>query len=249
MISALCVDDHGYIWINEIVQFFRFNTPDGYDLYDRENESDKWQYYEVLDSVSYIRKLDAGGTVQISVNSKTFTGNDNSIEVTGIAVDESGYVIVGTELEIFVLNNDGSLHFHLNQGFTNEIENIVKLPDGNIAALGNANYSYPVRIIDIDRKTWGEGFGLPDDASRVFIGGGGHYFLYSNWRMDLFGYDKTTGDYRKILNFIDTGVIFDVLTDVFILPEGHFLCVGMMRDSSTGKWLYRLAFLSKKHWF
>ena len=242
-LMAMNMDNEGNLWVTETGSFYRFNLPEGFDGEDWE----QWDYYEPLDSIISIRKLDTTGAELLSLDISAISAGREWFNVNAFNIDSSGNLYIGANEEIFVLNDQGNMQFSLE--VANWVEALIRLPDGSVGYFGwndggPDGHGYSLRKIDPIARAWGETVDLPQNAWNIFPGGGDYSILFSDGN-NLFGIEAESGESVKVLNWIDSNVIIEGLNNVSILPDGRIMCTNQRYNSRTQESNFELVLLTR----
>jgi len=228
LIDKMCVDDRGDIWVFEIGSFSDFDFPEGFD----ETTGDTWEHIVEIESIRSLRKLNHNGAGLVSLDVRALTGNED-FSPRSLCSDNTGNVYINGADSVYVLDSDGNLLFEINP--VNDIERLVKMSDGSVAAFerGTHERNPVLREIKTDEKGWGAVFQLPSYAGNIYSGTGDHRVIFSDFT-SLYGLEKTSGESVRILNWIDSGISIDGMFNIFVLSDDHILYSRRNINTSTG---------------
>jgi len=92
-----------------------------------------------------------------------------------------------------------------------------------------------LKSIDFNARELGSTFNLPEGIWAQLIPGGGDYILFYQDGRSLFGIDKETNESVKLINWIESGIIPEMLDNIIILPDGQIICINRRgRETVTG---------------
>ena len=231
-INALTVDNDGFLWVAEQGQFFTFDLPDDFDGEDWE----RWDYYVDLGSIMQVRKLDNTGREILTIDTSALA---DWFHATALSVDGDGYIYIGTQDSIFVLNSDAELQFRIEVG--DWVDQLFRMPDGNIAFFGWIENERALRRIDRSARDWGETIALPRNAWQVFPGDEEHFLIFQDGS-NLFGIETESGESVRLLNWLESNLLADGINNIVMLADGRILCTsqtwgrptaGMMMSDPT----------------
>ena len=203
-IHALHVDSEGYLWIVE------FRYLQGAPVRDGLGES-------------IVRKLDNTGA-EILKFDLSLALNREWVFVQAFIVDDSENIYIASETSIYILDNQGSLLFSLdNQDF---LAKFLLLPDGSVAFVSPSRQqtigTTLVRI-DIESRSWGEITTLPSDIPGIHSVFSSMYqflYLYNN-STHLIGVVNETGEHIELLSWVDSALSSVDITGIMFLPYGR----------------------------
>jgi len=213
-INAMFIDSEGYIWVAE----------SGGSLAPDPDNSE---------SFNVVRKLDNTGAQVLSFDiSGIYTGVEWFF-VTSLMVDNAGYIYLTSGSNIFVLSSHDSSLFTLDN--PDLFEHLVSLSDGIVALTARQMSGVFLKIIDAERKSWGETIKIPAEGSneiRLFPGSDEYLYLFSD-NSNLYGVIKETGEAIGILNWADSTTSPDNIADLLLLPDGRILATGQSMSSAV----------------
>jgi len=234
-IMSLSGDADGNLWITESGWFFIDNTPDDFTG----DWEEQQRYTEDLGQISMIRKLDGTGAEILSLDLDNALGEGS--QVTGFGMDDSGNIFIGTVVqpdwrnEIAVLNSEGILQFKLEA--SDWVSEIMRIPGDSVAVLAweqtPEGWSQQVlRKINLQARTWGDIIELPPRTWNIYPGGGDYtVFFQDSSENNLFGINTSTGESDRLINWIESGLVPNSLSNIVAMPDGRIICVN--RDYSS----------------
>jgi ABC-type glycerol-3-phosphate transport system substrate-binding protein len=91
-----------------------------------------------------------------------------------------------------------------------------------------------LQIVNADNRTWGAPINLPVGVYNVFPGNDEFPILFTI-AANLGSINSETGETVEILNFLNSGVMFELLQNVIMLPDGRvIMSTSTMRDFTDG---------------
>jgi len=248
-IGAITADPDGGIWVSEGAHFQIDNTPEGFEG----DWEERYQYIEDLGSQSQLRKLDNTGAEVLSLNVENLVTGEAQINQGAFAIDGSGNLYIGTQLVtqtdfdwsvdeiVLVLNNNGEFLFEVEVPDFQWISGLVRLIDGSVACMGymqsmERGYTQALRKIDFDTRAMGETIELPENIYAHLIPGGGDYLMFYQDGRNLFGIHKETNEPVKLINWIDSGILPEMLDNILILPDGQIICINRRSRNTASGW-------------
>jgi len=251
-IDGLSIDNNGNIWIIENWNFYNENIPDNFDWSQPYNYSD---FIEDLGSGSALRKLDTSGRELLSID---ISGLDQSTDeysyfhIFSFATDGAdniylaAYTTQGTE--IIVLDSFGNQQFRFI--YDNWFNTFIRLNDGSVAFITDdynqitSEYKRIIQKIDFTAGDLGETIEIPRNVWDVYPGAGDFDFLYSN-NSSVYGFNIETGDSTRLLNWIESDVIGEMLGNITMLPDGRILVTNGRWNNFTYEQSFELIILTK----
>ena len=212
-IDGVYVDSSGYLWIAESVVIIDDNQ---------------------ADYINIIRKVDKTGKEIVSFDlSDLATGND-LFNVSAFIVDDAGIIYIASGLEIYVLDNQGRLHFNLeNPDFSTQF---ISLSDGTAALVTWRERNQYLQKFDIERRSWGDIISLPPVAhgnQNVFSGSGEHLYLFND-NTYLNGVIAETGEIIKILNWNNSAVSAEDVRSIMFLTDEYIAVIKQLQTGTFG---------------
>ena len=203
---------------------------------------DMYDYYRELESIMALRKLDETGAELLSIDISSLANNVEWFWVRTFAIDGDGNIYVATDQTIFALDKDGRLVFQLD--LDNWIDQLITLADGSVAFFGWMETGRALRKINFQTRTWGDEISIPQNMHSIFPGGGDYDLIFTD-SANLFGLDRETDETVKLLNWIDSDVSIDGLSNITILPDGRILCTNSRWNRGSGESAFELIILTK----
>jgi len=204
-INAMQVDNDGYLWVSEFRGINEPDFPDGL-------------------SGHILRKLDKTGAEISVVDLGGIAEKSDLFYVHALNIDIEGNIYIASETNIYILDNNGSLLFNLDN--PDYLANFVRLSDGTVAFVMwqmQQDRRIYLQKIDTQSKSWGEIINLPPDVpwiQSVFPGNEEFLYLYND-NLHLNGINAETGELEKVLNWSDSTLSSGDITGVMFLPDGR----------------------------
>ena len=221
-IYAMQIDNEGSLWVAERSTYATYDFPSNFDN-SKVDESEIWEYRNVLEHSYTLRKLDNTGAEVFSVDTERIAANPGWDGITTFHVDDEGNIFIGSNMTLYVLDLNGNTQFTL---ITEEYiypDSLIGLSDGRVALRRwGSQLSATMRVIDIYNKTWGNTIELPPGVSNIFHGND-EYLVAFNDSTNLLAIDRTTGEIIQILNWIASGIEPAGVDNVVFLPDDLFL--------------------------
>ena len=216
-ILSICADEAGNLWVLE---------------------AQPQQDYDSNKKVMTVHKLDRSGADITSVELNAISDNYRISSFSAFNMDNAGNIYISVLADgvnrVFVLSEDGIILFSLDaDNYTGGLGNLIRMADGFVAFFGSTDVGLALREIDFSERAWGNRIELPDNANRVFAGGIKHDVVYCD-PFSLYSLEASSGESTKILDWISSGVEYDSLVDVILLPDGRILCASQTPDTATG---------------
>jgi ABC-type glycerol-3-phosphate transport system substrate-binding protein len=218
-VNNLCVTDSGEIWVAENSYSYHYDVPEGVT----EDDDEYWNYYVDDGEQYYLRKLDSTGAELLNLDISYLNQDSDYFYIGGFAVDGTGnlYITDGNET-VYAFDSEGQELFEVT--CDSYINGLLKLSDGSIAATGYMSGSYGVQKIDAATKAFGDELDMPTNVYNTYDGGG-DYLFYCGSDTDLYGYNATTGECEKILNWINCDVDCDDIMTVTAQEDGTIFAI------------------------
>ncbi|MDR2590069.1 MAG: extracellular solute-binding protein [Oscillospiraceae bacterium] len=216
-ITAMCLDDNGYLWVAEQGEYFRFNVPVNFN----EDEYELWDFYEELPPFNTLRKLDASGDeiLYIEVNS-LFDDHEDSIYT--LNSDNFGNIYLSTLFSIIVFGDDGEFLFRISE--SGLIHELIRLRTGQIAFRAVENHLVVLQLIDINEKALGETISLHHSTRAVFSGGEDYLFLFSD-NNSLYGVETDIETKTWLFDWSDNDISSQNVSYLKLLSNEHIILV------------------------
>ena len=189
-----------------------FDGPE--DLSDPE---EMWQYYK-YEQTYQILTIAPDGT-RLSLADVDFDEPDAYLNGYYAAVDADGNLLVTQDTNILAIAPDGSIAYTI-EG-QDYCYNMITLPDGRAAVMSEGMTGTQLLTVDLEKKSFGEAYPLPNGAWSL-TPGDENYDLYYSSGMYLYGYRFGEEEPVEVLKWLDVDISSDTVdTDTLqILPDG-----------------------------
>lgn len=205
-ISGLTVDASGNIWVAEQAYMHHID------------EQDNW----VDDgTMNYLRKLDDTGAEISSMDISFMSEGEEYFSINNILADNAGNVYIASNNKVWVFNIETEQHFYVE--VPDWINSIQRLADGTVAATAYETNGMTLKPIDVTAKAWGKNIPLSDNIWEIFSGGGDYDFYYQDGS-NFYGYDIETQTETKLINWIDSDIDNDLLSNYMPMEDGRIVC-------------------------
>lgn len=146
-----------------------------------------------------------------------------------IFIDENDIYISDTD-SIIVLNRDGTLKKFISDAAEGGIRDFIRGSSGRVYICCFSGYGYSLKYFDgQDHELKAADF--PSDGySSTYIDGKGNAELFVSDGTALYSLGMN-GEKTEILNFVQAGVSFGEVEQIFADDEGRFICAGKSMDS------------------
>jgi len=225
LITAIQTDNQGNLWVAESYDYTTFNFPDGFDLDDAELD-EVWKHVSNHETYDVVRKLNSSGAEVSRIDISEVANDINWQGVSALNICDEGNVIVGSWRTIIVFDVSGDKLFDLETTSVIFQRGIQKLGDGTIAVVLFSATTKEVHILDIQNKSWGEEYILPDDTINVHSGNYENSIFHCDFNF-LYISDFSAGETAKTLDLTEFRVIPHTIgnllyaTDEYILLTHH----------------------------
>jgi len=228
-IAAIHVDSEGYLWIAEAVGFYE---------YDFHEEVDSDDIIEAFDSLvtktsHYLRKLDDTGAEILSFDISGIAPEIEWFYISEFVVDDAGNMYVVSGSVIYILDDQGRLLFDLDsQDFRTHL---VLLSDGSVALVVRQGGNTHLKVIDVERRSWGEIISLPSSITvvhEIFPGNGEFLYLFND-NTYLNGIDAGTGELVRILSWVDSTLSAENIDSVMFLHDDRIAITRQMHNNEN----------------
>ncbi|MCL2820875.1 MAG: hypothetical protein FWD38_08645, partial [Oscillospiraceae bacterium] len=188
---------------------------------------------------TYIRKLDSTGKDLIEPIPVSEIVNINDRQQV-IATDSQGNIYLGLsdqdKSQVHILNPNGELRFSLNvpQMFQNHL---ISMPNGNVALFNFAgDMGSELTEIDVASGSWGEKKIVTSNRVFPLQGSAGYPLIFYDFnKTKLSGYNPDNDEITELLNFTDSGIVFDLISGADILNDGRILLITDTINEETDK--------------
>ena len=212
-----------------------------------------WEAYRSLSAVDdplyVLRQLDGEGRELFCLADRDLLRKLESRQLFGLLADGAGDICAATEKGVSVLSPQGEPRFTLElEGVRDGTQKLVRLGDGRVGVTVEArdpagNDSFSLRVIDKDKRDWGQSYPLPANSYvPVYDGSGDALFFYGSgdslclWR-------EGAQEMEVLLKWMDTGINGDTLRLLAPLAGGRLAVMTRGKDpfSAGGAALYTLS--------
>ena len=171
-------------------------------------------------------------------------GTEESVGIYGMGVCSNGDICVATYNKVYVLDSSLKMVGTISFNTTQWIEGFYMTEDGTPYVYvwdesANDN-SYSFHAIDTMQLRTGSAITPPSNFWGGARPGAGHDLYYSTDR-GVYCFDFSTGEEKKLMDFVDSDVDYALFSFVMPVDEEHFVMV--MNDSET--WENYVAFYDK----
>lgn len=217
-VNLAAASPDGCIWTVEYVQCFHYEL-NGVPV-DKISDAET-----VYDGGKYVaRKIGSDGAEILSFDIKNEQESEvDWFSVQGIACDKDGSVVVG--------DSDGNIYVHDSEGrplFTLEgsdwSESFIRTAEGAVGVSAYGQAGEELRIVDMQKKGWGEAIALDGMHDRLYDGNGDQLFLAVGTN-DLAAYSAKGGEAGSVLRWLDVDMDVTALKSVFAPGDGSIVCI------------------------
>ncbi len=188
----------------------------------------------------YIRKLDFEGkeisTAEIDVP------QDGYIYAYSMAVDKDGNAIVTGDMEVRVIAPDGSNVADIQ--LDSYADSIFVMKDGTPAYTAYGDTGEKLYTLDLEKKTTGASYDLPDGAYNL-VSGSGEYDVYFSDGSYLCGFNLGDEKATKLFNWINCDINGSEVSNFKINDDGTVLLVSTVYNSLDETYTIELAKIAK----
>lgn len=198
----------GTLWLYEMWSIAYYDLPEDFDP---EKES-VGKYLDRLEYFHHLRQLDPSTGRQKNIldlsDAVRTLEVENTLDISGVAVDGSGSIYFAGTGGVAVLDNKGGCLFTLEADIPRASFSgtsggpLALLPDGTVGVLtSRPGGTRQVRNIDVSAKGWGDAqYDLPGGIDLIYSGTGGFLFYYTaNGALCAWEPEATAG--RELLNW------------------------------------------------
>ena len=211
-----------------------FELPDDFDP----KTQNKWEFNSTNTQTYYYEVFDKTGKLADSkVISKTVDGDGAVADL--FAVDGEGNNYVGGWTGITVYNPDFSKTLYTAKADINASA-LIRMADGRVAVGVWGENGLQYSVIDLKKGELGSTITVPQNAYSIFPGSD-EYVLFNRSESGITGI-KADGTFEETVNWIDSDLNSDVISNVAALPNGDFICISenYEEDGSHSTELIRL---------
>ena len=154
---------------------------------------------------------------------------DSWLNTTNVLLDDEGNLVVVKDQSLIAIAPDGSIAWSPRDSY--DINSIVRLPDGTIAAMIYGSDGSEMRPLNLETKTFGEPYPIPANAWSLLSGDENYDFYYTSG-MYLYGFKLGEEEPQQILNWMNCDINGDTvdINSLNISPDGSL--TGMIYDYS-----------------
>lgn len=181
--------------------------------------------------VYMLYKMSAQGDVLFSMELNALAQDRDYFYVNNITVDSGGKIYLTCDDTLFILDETGNPISSLQPG--NWIESVVRTQSGEIILGYYGDNGIQYSILNQETGEIGDGIELPGSRFNYYtLLTGSGYDLILNDQNVLYGYNLDSGETTEILNWIDSDINANNISNVAFLSDGTILCTGW--DDLTG---------------
>lgn len=221
-VSALAPDRDGGYWY-----FSQENLEDWADENNYISESSNYLYHIGADGAE-LAKVDAASFVTAQGGGMGgFGGFGGGIYISKMFVCEDGSLVVNTGSQITVLEPSGQVRYTVPLGMTMLMDMTVT-GAGDIIGLKNEfnymDYTSTTALVKLNADTKAfDTVGEPPLANAYTLLGGPGHSLYFNSGSAVYSYDLETLQMKETLNWINSDVNYNRISNLVPLADGNFL--------------------------
>lgn len=140
--------------------------------------------------------------------------------IENIQCDRDGYIYLSSDTDIWVLDPELSLSFHLQ--VASYVQNLSTAPDGKVYAEYYSDGGLTCTPIDTAAKAFGQAIALPEGTAFNGCFFGEDYALYYYNMTGIYGYNSGDENGTLLMNFQNSDITGD-LESVYYIDENSFL--------------------------
>ncbi len=241
-INRIFADADGNLYLVENVSSTVFNLPADFD----ETTGDRWQYYVKDENNFYLRAIDSNGaTLSETRINDLIEGTDQMdyfyLGTFAIDKDNNIYFINDNDQSLYVITTAGAIVCKLQ--IDGSYNGLVNMKDGSVGVCIYEDAGQVIKMVDTNKKDWGETFKAPMNAWNFSSGGDEYDFCYNNGNT-LYGYDVKKETETKILNWINSDVDGNNINLCQLKANGDVFAIYYYYDNNTSG--YEVVNLVKK---
>jgi len=246
-LDQLVGDVQGNIWVAESTSKTIYNLPEGFDS----SKDDPSQYYVSDERQTVIRKLSDTGDELAKVDLSQYVETPEATDakqggfyINDMIADKGGNIYISDgNNTVYVLGPDATFLFKVS--VENYLSNFLKIKDGTVGVTTNTqdNSDMVLKVIDVNTKTWGKEYTVPNDMWNSSDGGSKYDFCYTD-SSSLVGYDLATAVSEKILTWLNCDVDGDNVIFSTVLDDGNVFAISN-NYSDDGKTTFEIITLVK----
>lgn len=160
--------------------------------------------------------------------------------VSAFEIDSEGKVIFcNQDNEIYVLDNQDTMNFHINAG--GYVIQLCRGKSGRIYAAYYGNSGLELNEVDMVQKGLGKKFKLPQDGSYIKLACGVNEELLVGSESAMYGYQTESSDYDQILKWTDCDVVSSLTGSMLSLADARILLLNKdYTESNMNAHLYEI---------
>ncbi len=189
------------------------------------NTDDSWNYYKYKEEYS-ILILDTDGT-ELSRALVNYDASNSYIDSYSAICDTNDNLLVTSDQKILAIAPDGEIAYSID--CENYVDTLIRIQDGTIAVMSYGTNGPELRPVDLETKSLGTAYSIPNDAWSLIPGSDGYDFYYSS---GLYLYGFTLGEEApvRILNWMDCDINGDNLNGSSVSVRGDGSIVGVISE-------------------
>ena len=200
-----------------------YDGPD--ELYGSEDEDVDEDYYQ-SEQVYDIVFWDMDGT-ELSRAKVNIDTSEDLLDISQVAADKSGNVIVTEGQKLLAIGSDGSVAWSLE--IDNRINSLTVLPDGTPAILGFGNSGMEICQINTEARKLGTSYPVPDEVWSVFPGNENHEIFYTSG-LYLYGFKLGEDKPERILEWMNCNISSDAVENNTLHIESDSSIIGVVYE-------------------
>ena len=231
LISNLCVDSSGDIWVSEVAYFYYFDLPNGVDI-DSASDSELRLSRRFFHVSSSVRKLDSSGAEITVIDVSQWVDETGITIINAIAVDSGNRLYIAIEANVHVFDSEGGFLTSLNS--SGVISSVLRMRDGSVSATVFIGSGNTLRDIDIENRVWGAELPLPENAFDLFPGND-EFMLCFVEGVSLYGVNNVSREAEPVLCFTDYGIFPNMITSLIFMPDRHVMLTNQYWDEHDNR--------------
>ena len=205
-------------------------------MYSDEWYSKGYYAYQHTEEHYYLRTLDKEGAELSCIDLSDAMGDGSGggmfggFGMSGFTADAAGNIYLNTGSSIIVLDPEGKKlgEAALGGGGFAWMYDVIRMPDGRVAASYNAGGGDRLTVIDLSTMEFSktDSWPLVNAATNMTVGGeNSEYDFYYTNGSNFMGYSLETGASDKVLNWINSDVDPSNIGTAVLLPDGRIAAV------------------------
>ena len=142
---------------------------------------------------------------RVSVNENVKLSADESFYVNSLLCDKEDNILLWTTKGLFVYKADSTLSTQI-EAPQEEVESLVLLQDGTVAAICYTETGRYIKKIDLKTKTFSEAVTLPFNSYNYTFYTGFGYDLFLTDSYGVYGYNLGEESIHELMNFVDSDI-------------------------------------------